>query len=72
MSKMAVAVENGDFRQAVELAKELAESDFSSLDKDEKKKLLDAVSDFIKKAKDEEIKIAETISKKIQARKFVQ
>ncbi|WP_457570380.1 hypothetical protein [Desulfurobacterium sp.] len=72
MSEMALAVENDDFKRAAELAKELAECDFSSLPEDERKKLLDAVSDLIKKAKDKEIKIAETISKKVKARKFVQ
>ncbi|WP_457568574.1 hypothetical protein [Desulfurobacterium sp.] len=69
---MAVALENGDYKKAGELAEELREFDFSSLRPEERRKLQKEVSFFIEKAKREEMKIAEALSKKLKVRKFLQ
>ncbi|WP_022847129.1 MULTISPECIES: hypothetical protein [unclassified Desulfurobacterium] len=72
MSQMAIAIEDGDYKTATELARELSKIDFSRFSLNERKKLQMEISNLIEKAKKQELEIAETISKKLKARKFVQ
>ncbi len=72
MSQMAIAIEDGDYKTATELACELSKIDFSRFPLNERKKLQMEISNLIEEAKKQELEIAETISKKLKARKFVQ